>query len=62
MSPTVERIQSDTRLQRFDHARKEAAFDLGAGHTQAFVQILLPFMRPAIFSSAVLALLSSFEN
>jgi spermidine/putrescine transport system permease protein len=50
------------RLQRFDRALEEAAFDLGATHSQVFVQILLPFLRPAILSAAVLAFLSSFEN
>lgn len=50
------------RLQRFDHALAEAAFDLGANHRQVFFHILLPFLRPAILSAAVLAFLSSFEN
>jgi spermidine/putrescine transport system permease protein len=50
------------RLQRFDHALTEAAFDLGAGHTQVFFHILLPFLRPAILSASALAFLSSFEN
>jgi len=50
------------RLQRFDPAQEEAALDLGATHAQTFRKILLPFMRPAIFSAAVLAFLASFEN
>ncbi len=50
------------RLQRFDPGLTEAALDLGATHTQAFRKILLPFMRPAIASAAVLAFLASFEN
>ena len=50
------------RLQRFDTDLTEAALDLGATHTQAFRKILLPFMRPAIASAAVLAFLASFEN
>lgn len=50
------------RLQRFDPSLTEAALDLGATHTQAFRKILLPFMRPAIASAAVLAFLASFEN
>jgi len=50
------------RLQRYDTALTEAALDLGASHTQAFRKILLPFMRPAIASAAVLAFLASFEN
>jgi spermidine/putrescine transport system permease protein len=51
-----------SRLQRFDRAQEEAALDLGASNPQVFWHILLPFLRPAIFSSAVLAFLSSFEN
>ncbi|MGI9368276.1 MAG: ABC transporter permease subunit, partial [Ruegeria sp.] len=50
------------RLQRYDMALTEAALDLGATHAQAFRKILLPFMRPAIASAAVLAFLASFEN
>lgn len=50
------------RLQRFDHTLLEAALDMGATPGQAFVRILLPFLRPAIFSSAVLAFLASLEN
>lgn len=51
-----------SRLQRFDPALEEAALDLGATHVQAFRKILLPFLRPAMGSAAVLAFLASFEN
>jgi spermidine/putrescine transport system permease protein len=50
------------RLQRFDMGLMEAALDLGASHAQAFRKILLPFLRPAIFSAAAIAFLASFEN
>ncbi len=50
------------RLQRFDTSQMDAALDLGASHGQAFRKIMLPFMRPAIASAAVLAFLASFEN
>mgnify|MGYP001942632006 CR=1 FL=1 len=50
------------RLQRYDTALTEAALDLGASHAQAFRKVLLPFMKPAIASAAVLAFLASFEN
>ena len=50
------------RLQRFDRAQEEAAQDLGASQTQVFFHVLLPYLRPAVFSAAVLAFLSSFEN
>lgn len=50
------------RLQRFDRTQEEAALDLGATYPQVFRHILLPFLRPALFSAAILAFLSSFEN
>ena len=50
------------RLQRFDRTQEEAALDLGANHVQVFWKVLIPFLMPAILSSAVLAFLTSFEN
>jgi spermidine/putrescine transport system permease protein len=51
-----------SRLQRYDRVQEEAALDLGASRTRVFFDILLPYLRPAIFSAAVIAFLSSFEN
>ena len=50
------------RAQRFDRIQEEAAFDLGASHTQVFLRITLPFLKPAIISAAALAFMQSFEN
>ncbi len=50
------------RLSRFDNGQMEAALDLGASHTQAFRKIMLPFLKPAFGSAAVIAFLASFEN
>lgn len=50
------------RLQRFDNGQIEAALDLGATNTQAFRRIMLPFLKPAIISAAIIAFLASFEN
>lgn len=50
------------RLQRFDRTQEEAALDLGATHVQVFWKILIPYLKPAIGSAAVLAFLTSFEN
>jgi ABC-type spermidine/putrescine transport system permease subunit II len=50
------------RQQRFDHTQQEAALDLGAMPFQMFRHILLPVLRPAIVSAAVIAFRSSFEN
>ena len=35
---------------------------MGATHVQAFRKVMLPFLKPAIGSAAVLAFLASFEN
>ena len=51
-----------SRLQRFESSQEEAALDLGATNVQAFRKVLLPFLKPAIGSAAVLAFLASFEN
>jgi spermidine/putrescine transport system permease protein len=51
-----------SRLQRYDRTQEEAALDLGASRTQVFRHILLPYLRPAVVSAAVIAFLSSFEN
>jgi len=51
-----------SRIQRFDNTLTEAALDMGATPTQAFVKVLLPFMAPAIGSATVLAFLASLEN
>jgi spermidine/putrescine transport system permease protein len=51
-----------SRLQRFDNSQIEAALDLGASNMQAFRKILLPFLRPAVLSAAIIAFLASFEN
>jgi len=50
------------RLQRYDVGLTEAALDMGATHVQAFRKVQLPFLMPAVASSAVLAFLASFEN
>lgn len=51
-----------SRLERFDSVQEEAALDLGASHVQTFRKVLLPFLKPAVGSAAVLAFLASFEN
>lgn len=50
------------RLQRFERSQEEAALDLGATPLQIFLHIILPFLRPALLSSAMLSLLSSVEE
>jgi len=50
------------RLERFDRTQEEAALDLGASHAFMLRRVLLPYLRPAILSGALLAFLQSFEN
>jgi spermidine/putrescine transport system permease protein len=50
------------RLERFDRTQEEAALDLGASHALMLRRVLLPYLRPAILSGALLAFLQSFEN
>ncbi len=50
------------RLERFDFTLQEAALDLGASHGYVVWRILLPYMRPALLSAALIAFLQSFEN
>lgn len=50
------------RLQRFDMTLEEAALDLGATQHQVFFRILLPFLRPTMFTAIGIAFLQSFEN
>ena len=50
------------RLKRFDHTLEEAALNLGASRTAVLWHITLPYLRPAMVGSAVIAFLMSFEN
>ncbi|OZG70780.1 spermidine/putrescine ABC transporter permease [Hahella sp. CCB-MM4] len=50
------------RLQRFDRTLEHAAQSLGATSWQTFRRVLLPYLKPAIVSAAVIAFLQSFEN
>jgi len=51
-----------SRMQRQDPVLEEAALDLGATPMFMFRRVTLPFLMPAILTSAVIALLMSFEN
>ena len=50
------------RLQRQDRVLEEAALDLGASSWFMFRRVTLPFLVPALLTSAVIAFLMSFEN
>jgi len=50
------------RLQKFDRALEEAAQDLGATPFQAVRRVTIPYLRPALAASLVVAFLLSFDN
>ena len=51
-----------TRLTHLNLHLEEAALDLGATPTQAFVQVLLPELAPAIISGCLLAFVLSMDD
>jgi spermidine/putrescine transport system permease protein len=51
-----------SRLKRFDRTLEEAAFNLGASRSAVLWHITLPYLRPAMIGSGVIAFLMSFEN
>lgn len=50
------------RLQGLDPALEEAAMDLGATPLRAFVQVILPYLRPAIAAGALMAFTLSLDE
>jgi len=51
-----------TRLTNLNPHLEEAALDLGATPTQAFIQVLLPELMPAIISGCLLAFVLSMDD
>lgn len=51
-----------TRLSGLNPYLEEAALDLGATPTQAFIKVLLPELTPAIFSGCLLAFILSMDD
>jgi putrescine transport system permease protein len=51
-----------SRLQGADRSLEEAAMDLGAGPTRAFVEITLPLIAPAILASWLLSFTLSLDD
>ena len=50
------------RLQRFDTALEEAAYNLGASRLAVLLTVTLPYLRPALVGAAAISFLMSFEN
>lgn len=59
---TITSLVIAARLQKFDIAVEEAAYNLGASGVRVLRTITLPFLSPALFSAFVVAFLVSFEN
>jgi spermidine/putrescine transport system permease protein len=59
---TLVTLVVSARLKKFDRTLEEAAFNLGANRFEVIWHITLKFLRPAIFGSAAIAFLMSFEN
>lgn len=55
-------IVVSARLRTFDRTQEEAAMDLGATEWQAFLQVTLPQLAPAVGAAALLALAISFDD
>ncbi len=48
-----------TSVEKLDGAMIEAAYDLGAGPTRAFAQVIIPLTRPGITAGALLVFIPS---
>jgi spermidine/putrescine transport system permease protein len=59
---TMATLTISARLSRFDRTLEEAALNLGASKAAVFRTILLPYLRPALFGSAAISFLMSFED
>jgi spermidine/putrescine transport system permease protein len=58
----ISTLTVSARLKRFDRTLEEAAFNLGASRTAVLWTITLPYLRPALFGSAAIAFLMSFQD
>ncbi len=59
---TMATLVISARLRKLDTAMEEAALNLGASRFEIFTTITLPWLKPAVIGSAVVAFLMSFEN
>lgn len=59
---TITSLVIAARLRKFDYAMEEAALNLGAGRLRVLRTITLPYLRPALIASGLVAFLVSFEN
>ena len=59
---TITSLVITARLRKCDLSLEEAAYNLGAGRARVLFTITLPFLRPAMIASGIVAFLVSFEN
>ncbi|RED52086.1 ABC transporter permease [Aestuariispira insulae] len=59
---TITSLVITARLQKLDFSLEEAAFNLGAKRLRVLRTITLPFLKPALIASGLVAFLVSFEN
>ncbi len=59
---TICTLVISARLRKFDIQLEEAALNLGASPFEVFMTVTLPWLKPALVGSAIVAFLMSFEN
>lgn len=59
---TITSLVITARLKKFDYSMEEAALNLGASRARVLRTITLPFLKPAMIASGLVAFLVSFEN
>jgi spermidine/putrescine transport system permease protein len=59
---TIASLVITARLRKFDAAMEEAAYNLGASRARVLRTVTLPYLRPAMIASGIVAFLVSFEN
>ena len=59
---TITSLVITARLQKMDIALEEAAYNLGAERIRVLRTVTLPFLKPALIASGLVAFLVSFEN
>jgi spermidine/putrescine transport system permease protein len=59
---TITTLVISARLRKFDTTLEEAALNLGATRLGAVWTVTVPFLKPALIGSAIVAFLMSFEN
>jgi spermidine/putrescine transport system permease protein len=59
---TIATLVIAARLRKFDRSLEEAALNLGASRSAVLWTITLPYLKPALVGSGIVAFLISFEN